>query len=596
MQAAVTYMPGMGVNGASQAMADVTPMQLPEDELSAVLKQPFMMSGVTGLDTINKMFQRQARRLELQMVQQVQNKQAIEVALETLQADLQLQKLQSSQHAKRLARVNEATREMESQVATMTAERGDAVQNCKRLKTDVDGLSATLAKENPGALRRCQMASLSDIAANGTDLASHPALGHLFRESNGKQRAERHSGDGGSSEASAEGGTASAISAASTAVNLGRASSSSLADLASCCTLHGGGSSESAQGGGSGSADADFSESPPSSPPSDAPAESIAETPMATVTGGGEPLLQPEGGDSPGQQPATRQPTVARQLLPAEQAAIAVAAGAAYDGLQQQPGVHVKTEPPPFALAARGGVPPVAPLAIAPAVAMPPQSQSQSQPQPQPQQQPQRTPADAERAAAAVNCASNLISLQQGPLLVGSPPMGRAAAEPLTVPQMAPPLTAPSMIAPQGEAVVGQGEAVPTCTKPIGGLVSANAVVSELPLVQGVLPFPGQGVMPMLPMQQGVLGTPGAGIVDPQIAATVAMLQQQAAAAATCTPPMMRAEGVQGQGPIVPAGCLTAPTVGSPFFTAPATAAVAVAAQPMAVTATPLAPANLAHR
>ena len=579
-----------GSAAASQPMTDVASMQmhLPEEELAAVLKQPALMSGVTGLDTINKMFQRQARRLELQLVQQVQNKHAIELALETLQADLQVQKQQSTQQGKRLARVHEATREMEGQVASMASERSEAVQNCKRVKTEVDGLSAALAQENPEALRRCQTASLSDIAANGTDLASHPALGHLFRESNGKQRAERHSGDGGSSEASsAEGGTASAISAASTAVNLGRASTSSLADLSSCYALHGGGSSGSMQGSGSGSgsADADFSESPPSSPPSDAPAESIAETPvamaMALAAGGGgaEALMQPEGGDSPWQQPAPPRVPVARQLLPAEQAAIALAAGAAYDGLQQA-GVQVKVEPPPFALAARGGVPPLAPMAppaMAPAVAMPLQPL-------------QRPRADAERAAAAVNCASNLLGLS------------------LAVPQMTPPLPVPPVVAPHSG---GEAALVPvdgsTCTKPIGGLGAANAVVSELPLVQGILPFPGQGVMPMLPMQQGILGTPAPGLtgiaaVDPQIAATIAMLQQQAAAAAaaasaTGTPPMMRADGVPGQqalqGPMaLPVGCPTVPTVGSPFFTVPATAAAVAHAHPMAVTATPL----TAHR
>ena len=123
---------------ASQPMPDLAAMQmhLPEEELAAVLKQPALMSGVTGLDTINKMFQRQARRLELQLVQQVQNKHAIELALETLQADLQVQKQQSSQQGKRLARVHEATREMDKLGIDLPIREGLGVDEKAALSED----------------------------------------------------------------------------------------------------------------------------------------------------------------------------------------------------------------------------------------------------------------------------------------------------------------------------------------------------------------------------------------------------------------------------------------------------------------------------
>ena len=55
--------------------------------------------------------------------------------------------------------------------------------SCKKLKCDVDELSDYLNRENPESYKRCKMTSLSDMAANGTDLTSLPEVGHIFRGS-----------------------------------------------------------------------------------------------------------------------------------------------------------------------------------------------------------------------------------------------------------------------------------------------------------------------------------------------------------------------------------------------------------------------------
>ena len=51
------------MTGLAPALIGATglPLVTPEEELAAVLQQPALVSGVAGLDTINKMFQRQVR-------------------------------------------------------------------------------------------------------------------------------------------------------------------------------------------------------------------------------------------------------------------------------------------------------------------------------------------------------------------------------------------------------------------------------------------------------------------------------------------------------------------------------------------------------
>jgi hypothetical protein len=56
----------------------------------------------------------------------------------------------------------------------------------------VDELCENLSKENPEAFKRCKTTSLSDMAANGTDLASLPEVGHIFRA----ERRSESSADG----------------------------------------------------------------------------------------------------------------------------------------------------------------------------------------------------------------------------------------------------------------------------------------------------------------------------------------------------------------------------------------------------------------
>ena len=104
----------------------------------------------------------------------------------------------------------------------------------------MDELSGYLSKENPESYKRCKMTSLSDMAANGTDLASLPGVGHIFRSS--ADRDSRRSADC-SSEASQEVSTVRAGSKSSAA-----SVSSHTTSMSSC---------------------ADSSPSPPGTPPGD---------------------------------------------------------------------------------------------------------------------------------------------------------------------------------------------------------------------------------------------------------------------------------------------------------------------------------------
>ena len=125
--------PGMLVDGreaaaraspAAEAGLLGTSMSSPEEELAAVLHRTGCGREVVSFSAINKMFQRQvassrshshrvrcpltllpprapqARRLDTQRQQQEQNRQAIEQAMESMQADLEVQKLQANRQVR----------------------------------------------------------------------------------------------------------------------------------------------------------------------------------------------------------------------------------------------------------------------------------------------------------------------------------------------------------------------------------------------------------------------------------------------------------------------------------------------------------------
>lgn len=188
-------------------------MSSPEEELAALLqKNGCRRNEVASFTAINKMFQRQAQRLDAQRLQQEQNRQALESTMEHMQTDLELQRLQSARQAKRLQSVQTATRDMDVHLLCITSEQSKTVQLCEKLKRDVDELSDYLSRENPESYKRCKMTSLSDMAAEGTDLASLPDVGHIFR----RAAESRRSADC-SSEASLAASTASAGSKSSSA-------------------------------------------------------------------------------------------------------------------------------------------------------------------------------------------------------------------------------------------------------------------------------------------------------------------------------------------------------------------------------------------
>ena len=188
-------------------------MSSPEEELAAVLQRNGCgRNEVASFTAINKMFQRQAQRLDAQRLQQEQNRQALESTMEHMQTDLELQKLQAARQAKRLQWVQTATRDMDVHLLCVTSEQSKTVQLAEKLKRDVDELSDYLSRENPESYKRCKMTSLSDMAAEGTDLASLPDVGHIFR----RAAESRRSADC-SSEASLAASTASAGSKSSSA-------------------------------------------------------------------------------------------------------------------------------------------------------------------------------------------------------------------------------------------------------------------------------------------------------------------------------------------------------------------------------------------
>lgn len=391
-------------------------MSSPEEELAAVLQRNGCgRNEVASFTAINKMFQRQAQRLDAQRLQQEQNRQALESTMEHMQTDLELQKLQAARQAKRLQWVQTATRDMDVHLLCVTSEQSKTVQLAEKLKRDVDELSDYLSRENPESYKRCKMTSLSDMAAEGTDLASLPDVGHIFR----RAAESRRSADC-SSEASLAASTASAGSKSSSA-----SVSSHTSSMGSC-----------AESGSPGSR----SPGDESQPGSDTQGTehilaSLSQAPSS------QHLAQ-----APSSQPPASQPSSSQASLPASQGQ---GPGAASGASITPPASDVWQGPlvvtPPVAMPAV----PVAMPAVTPAMPVLPVL-------PTLPVLPPALPAE-QKAEGLVRRPSQTFPPEK------SEAFSRA------------PLSAPSM----------------------------HGVVAQLPLVQGILPFPGQGV---IRLQQGVIG------------------------------------------------------------------------------------------
>ncbi|KAL1525862.1 hypothetical protein AB1Y20_020693 [Prymnesium parvum] len=158
------------------------------------------LSGVAAMDMINEMFQRQARRIEAQVVQQVHDRRTIELAQARLlaaQDSVKLHTAAAEQHAQRLLWSEDATHRMRECISSMNAEHQRAVQLSNSLHEDVQGLRGQLQHHAPERYGKI-LASLSDVAASSL------ALPILAKRDNRSTNQSNDSSDG-------NGGTVSTV-------------------------------------------------------------------------------------------------------------------------------------------------------------------------------------------------------------------------------------------------------------------------------------------------------------------------------------------------------------------------------------------------
>ncbi|KAL3906135.1 MAG: hypothetical protein SGPRY_010662, partial [Prymnesium sp.] len=120
------------------------------------------------MDLINEMFQRQARRIEAQVVQQAQDHKTMELVhakLVAVHESIAMHNSSVEQHTQRLLWTEEATQRMQDHIGTMNSEHQKAMQFSNALYRDVQDLRSQLQREAPERYRKIR-SSLSDISSS----------------------------------------------------------------------------------------------------------------------------------------------------------------------------------------------------------------------------------------------------------------------------------------------------------------------------------------------------------------------------------------------------------------------------------------------
>lgn len=141
-----------------------------------------VLTGVEGMEIINEMFQRQARRLESQFSDQSANRNSLEVLqsqLQVVQAQLQWQSARSHETSQQATQSSESVARMTNYMNTMESDRARAAQTAQRLARAVTSLRSQLEASDPQKYAEL-MPHLSELTMTGCNLASLDGIGELF--------------------------------------------------------------------------------------------------------------------------------------------------------------------------------------------------------------------------------------------------------------------------------------------------------------------------------------------------------------------------------------------------------------------------------
>jgi len=138
--------------------------------------------AIAGMDMIGELFQQQAKRLEVQLYQQLRDRKQIEAVNVQLQQNVQqLQQLQQQNSVQsRLIEANEQSLHvMYEQARTIHSERNTVVALCERLAADAHALRQSLAQENPRRYGHLETIPLTQVPKTRFDL---PPISALFSQ------------------------------------------------------------------------------------------------------------------------------------------------------------------------------------------------------------------------------------------------------------------------------------------------------------------------------------------------------------------------------------------------------------------------------
>ena len=138
-----------------------------------------VLTGFAGMEMINEMFQRQARRVETQLQQQANDRRRIDVSnaqLLVMQSQLMWHAQHYQDRSEQVAQSAETIVQMHNYIEQMAAEQARSVGVAQQLSADVASMREQLEPHELKAVHR----DLSEIAKGTTHLASLPYLGELF--------------------------------------------------------------------------------------------------------------------------------------------------------------------------------------------------------------------------------------------------------------------------------------------------------------------------------------------------------------------------------------------------------------------------------
>ena len=138
-----------------------------------------VLTGFAGMEMINEMFQRQARRVETQLQQQANDRRRIDVSnaqLLVMQSQLMWHAQHYQDRSEQVAKSAETIVQMHNYIEQMAAEQARSVGVAQQLSAEVASMREQLEPHKLKAVHR----DLSEIAKGTTHLASLPYLGGLF--------------------------------------------------------------------------------------------------------------------------------------------------------------------------------------------------------------------------------------------------------------------------------------------------------------------------------------------------------------------------------------------------------------------------------